>query len=44
MRTGPMIIKKKKKKRKIMLNSDEHEIFYASKYKNAKKSWQFGIY
>ena len=28
----------------FMLNSDEHEIFSASKYENANNSWHFRIY
>ena len=28
----------------LILNSAEHEIFYANKYENANKSWHFHIY
>ena len=28
----------------FMLNSAEHDIFSANKYKNANKSWHFHIY
>ena len=38
-RSGPGVIKLF-----FMLNSDEHEIFYANKYENASNSWHYKIY